>query len=168
MSLPPSINPTMSEIYRAAAWWAGEGSIRHTPGLSVSIAQKETAVVNWIRERFGGSVLTREINGRPISYWQVHGMRARAFLMTIYSCIPESPRRQEMIRLALLATNSIKRRGSKPTLICRHGHPKEAGKWCRTCAAEYQRRIRATPEGREKHRIQQKASYHRRRARLSA
>jgi hypothetical protein len=159
---PATIHPSLTEIYRAAAWWAGEGSVvvGKNRGLHVSAAQKEEAVVRWFLERFGGVVHYREKHGRPIFYWSIYGGRASGFLMTIYSCIPESPRRQGMILAALRATNERFKRGPKPGPMCRNGHVRAIGTKCKVCALEQQRAYRKIPENREKHRIQENARYH--------
>jgi hypothetical protein len=151
------VSPTVAEIHRAAAWWAGEGSVVGKSGrLSVTVAQKEMAVLRWLVERFGGSISMRRRAGQPhlapVHAWHIHGPRARGFLMTIYSCIPESPRRQEQMRKALAATSEIRKRGPQPESLCGKGHWKELGEECRVCAnQELRKRRAATPAG-EQHR----------------
>lgn len=146
------ISPSTIEIHRAAAWWAGEGSVSSSGGhLSVTIAQKEIEVLLWIRDRFGGSVKVRKKakdHLAPVAYWHACGPRARGFLQTIYSCMPESPRRQEQVYRALISTSTIKQRGPQPKSVCGRGHWKEIGEECRVCANQSTRiRRRDTPAG---------------------
>jgi hypothetical protein len=145
------LSPTIYEIHRAAGWWAGEGSVSGFGSrLSVTMTQKEVDVLEWARERFGGSIHTRKANklGGECSSWSIHGARARGFLLTIYGCIPESPRRQKQIYNALVATSKIVKRGPQPKSVCGKGHWKEIGVECKVCANEAQRiRRRTTPSG---------------------
>lgn len=155
------LSPTLTEIHRAAAWWAGEGSVSSTRGhLTISIAQKEVAVLFWFLERFGGALHMRKPVGHlePVHYWTASGPRARGFLMTIYSCMPESPRRQEQIRAALLATAAIKKRGPTPSAVCVRGHQKERGR-CLICQRAWQAKSRSIPENAERHRQQERERY---------
>lgn len=147
------ISPTTFDIHRAAAWWAGEGSVSSANGhLSVTIAQKEISVLEWMKDRFGGSIYVRKDKSKPhldpVGAWAVSGPRARGFLLTVYSCIPESPRRMEQIYKALISTSKIKKRGPQPKSICGKGHYKDIDEECRVCANEARRiRRRDTPEG---------------------
>lgn len=155
------VSPTVAEIHRAAAWWAGEGSVSSRGGhLSISIAQKEVAVMFWMLERFGGAFHMRKPvrHLEPVHYWTASGPRARGFLMTIYSCIPESPRRQEQIRAALAATAQIKKRGPKPVAICVRGHPKDRGR-CLICQRAWHAKSRSIPENAERHRQRERERY---------
>lgn len=156
------ISPTPAEIHRAAAWWAGEGSVSCAGGhLAANIAQKEIAVLEWLRDRFGGSILMRKKRNHldPCHTWNVCGPRARGFLMTIYSCIGESPRRQAQIERALIATGHIRKRGPKPTTKCKYGHEKDAGR-CKVCAARWRRDSRAKEDNAEKHRRRERQRYY--------
>lgn len=161
MPQAPTVHPTMPDIYRAAAWWAAEGSVAGAVDrrLSVTVAQKEVAVLEWFLARFGGT-----IHRRRVGYWQASGARARAFLMTIYSCIPESPRRQDMIRAALLATNDKRKTGPAPRPVCSRGHQKIVGKDCLICNRIWRRSYMAKPENRERHRRQERARYRQKKA----
>lgn len=155
------LSPSMIDIHRAAAWWGGEGSVASTGGrLTVAIAQKEKEVLLWIMDRFGGAVHSKKSD--KCSAWIAHGSRARGFLQTIFSCLPESPRRQNQILAALKATNRIKKRGPPPAKKCIHGHPKTPGKNCRVCARAAQNATRKTMAGAEKHRAAERERYQRR------
>ena len=156
------ISPSIVDIYKAAAWWAGEGSVSYHKGhLSANVAQKEYAVLEWFRDHFGGSISKRKkINHlEPCHSWNVCGPRARGFLLTIYSCIPESPRRQNQILHALKATSQIKKRGQQPKDICGKGHWKEIGEECRVCANQATRIRRRTTLAGDKHRRKEYERY---------
>ena len=158
------ISPSTYEIYKAAAWWAGEGSVSSKDGhLSVNVSQKETDVLKWFVDRFGGSVSDRKKGAKPhldpVNSWHIHGPRARGFLMTIYSCITESPRRQKQIVLALRATSQIKKRGVQPKDVCGKGHWKEIGEECRVCANQSQRIRRRNTTAGEIHRNKEYERY---------
>ncbi len=161
MTQAPTVHPTMPDIYRAAAWWAGEGSavVNKNRGLAVTVGQKELDVLQWFLDRFGGS-----IHRRKVSAWTINGPRARGFLMTIYSCIPESPRRQAQIRSVLLATNGIRKRGYAPRPTCHLGHEKPLGERCRVCDKARLIRHRSQLGPKEKHRLREQARYYAKKA----
>ena len=158
-----TVSPSTFDIYKAAGWWAGEGSVCATNNhLTVSVAQKEVEVLLWLQSRFGGSVHMRKKAAlphlTPVNAWTLHGHRARGFLQTIYSCLPESPRRQAQIYGALKSTMEIKKTGIKPSAFCRRGHSKQLGRECRTCANDAAKKRRLNPEVADKHRKEERRS----------
>ena len=163
----PTKKLTEAERHRAAAWWAGEGSVScRDRKLVVSVAQKEINVLEWFAELFGGSILTRNCNGNIISYWSLCGPRARRFLTAIYGCLPESPRRQAQIIHALCETGGPKRKkGPVPNIYCRKGHRRNAGdRDCLICANAATRARRRNPVVAEKHRQNSRERYARNKA----
>ena len=95
--LRPTIRPTLHDIAWAAGIYEGEGSVARLRknGIQVQVGQKESWLCDRLRDRFGGSVLKREMNDQPFFTWAVSGARARGFLLTIYTLM--SPRRQDQI-----------------------------------------------------------------------
>ena len=153
------VSPTTIDIHRAAAWWGGEGSVVSGNGhLSVTFPQNEKSVCQWFVDRFGGAFSKQ--NTRSCYVWRAHGSRARGFIMTIYACLPESPRRQKQIREALKATSEIKKRGPKPSFICSRGHEKNKAGRCMSCEKIWRDRHRAKPEVAEKRRKQERERYY--------
>lgn len=158
-----SVVPTETDVHRAAAWWAGEGSVSwRSRKLQISVAQKERNVCDWLQERFGGSVrATKESPGRcQMHYWYACGDSARLFIRRIVDLLPESPRRQAQLLEALEATAGRLKRGPKPSLVCAAGHAKgrEGGR-CSVCAEQWRRAYRATPIGRLVHNETERARY---------
>jgi hypothetical protein len=111
VGLDPKIHPETKDIYWAAGIYEGEGNcIQATRTQRVSISQKDIWILDKFRALFGGSVNKRKNNGsnlvkRPTGdlscfCWVLTGVRARGFLMTIYSLL--SPRRQEQVRKCLM------------------------------------------------------------------
>jgi hypothetical protein len=162
----PQITPTESDMHRAAAWWAAEGSIFARSGryLRVTIAQKEADVTSWVRARFGGSVWV----SKGITYWHLDADRARTFALSIYRLIPESPRRRAQIKAAILATPGVRKTGNPASAVCRHGHTKPLGGECKVCRRMWQRAYRSIPENAEKHRRKQNARYWRNKQQVAA
>ena len=149
------------ELHRAAAWWAGEGSVSYkNRKLSVSFAQKELCVCEWFLEIFGGHVFTRAKTDRhnEISFWSASGDRARSFISLIVDLIPESPRRQKMLRLALEETSGKLKTGPKPTSVCLRGHTKEAGR-CKECSKIWRETRMNKPGAKEKHKKAERERY---------
>lgn len=160
----PVLIPTEFDIHRAAAWWAGEGSVvvsEHR--LAINVSQKEIAVLVWFQERFGGSVTWRE----KCSDWHASGNRARRFLATVLPLLIESPRRQEQIRVALAKTAIPMKRGPQRKPICLRGHLKvvatDGRLRCVICGNAARKTSRLKPEIRERHRIREHDRYHRKR-----
>jgi hypothetical protein len=155
--LDPTVAPTKLEIQRAAGWWGGEGSVNsNARKLTVAIVQKEVAVLLWLRDRFGGSVRSQSSG---VCVWVIHGMRARKFLLQIYSLLVESPRRRAQIKKAILETRGERKTGTAPRTVCARGHAKPFGEECKRCRRLGLRLRRSHPDVREKHRLDQKARY---------
>lgn len=158
-----TVTPTEVEWHRAAAWFAGEGSVRwRDRKIAVTVSQKERSVCDWLLARFGGSVSLREATPTRsyIHCWIVCGDRARAFLQGIENLMPESLRRTIQVRSALYFTAGKRKTGTKPSLICKRGHVKEQLGECKICAAEARRKYRESPQVLEKHRIREHERYH--------
>lgn len=156
-----SRTPTELELHRAAAWWAGEGSVRsHGRKLGVSFAQKEACVCHWFKDLFGGTVCRKAPTAtrNEISYWTASGDNARNFLRAIVELIPESPRRQAQIRAALEATAGRLKTGPKPSPTCRLGHMK-VGRHCPVCEGRTRVAYRSRPEVAARHREQERNRY---------
>ncbi len=165
----PTVVPTEVEWHRAAAWFAGEGSVRSKDRkLGVTVAQKERTVLEWFLERFGGSIYYRPAKGKSyeIYYWQVCGDRARAFLRGIQDLMPESPRRIQQVKHALDVTAGRLKTGPKPQMICKNGHEKHRGNdgrlRCRECDRITQNTYRGHPEPKKRHREREHDRYHQR------
>ena len=162
--LDSTLIPTNLDWHRAAGWWAGEGSVSSTGRkLSATVAQKEVAVLHWLKDRFGGSIAQRKPSAphlAPCSVWTVNGPRARRFLLGIYGRLPESPRRRAQIKAAILATVGERKRGPKPSEFCRRGHSKGPHGDCRVCANDSLRRWRAKPGVAEQRRRAEMARYY--------
>lgn len=101
-------HPTLLDIAWAAGIYEGEGCTSPRPyGFTVVVAQKEPWLCERLKALFGGNITYRVQHssalsaGQPIHYWNIHGSRARGFVMTIYKFL--SPRRQERIKEALAA-----------------------------------------------------------------
>jgi hypothetical protein len=99
----------IEELAYAAGLFDGEGSIslvRHrdnrTHSPQVSIASTDYEVVNWFRERFGGSIVTKQprMSNHSVSYdWRLTDRRALAFLEVIrpYLVIERKIRRIDLL-----------------------------------------------------------------------
>jgi len=107
--LAPTEHPTTKDIAWAAGIFEGEGTCsaprKYMPedtkrgGTVVMVSQKERWILDRLRALFGGRV--REYRARAHKYtneyrmyhrWDLHGARARGFLMTIWLFL--SPRRR--------------------------------------------------------------------------
>ena len=153
--------PSDAELHRAAAWWAGEGSVSgKNRKLVVTFSQKEHCVCEWFGRFFGGTVSTRPKTStkNEISCWSAHGENARKFIGLIVDLIPESPKRQAQLRLALEVTAGRLKTGPKPSVVCQRGHQKEGGR-CKQCAAIWRATRSAKPGFAEKHRQQERDRY---------
>jgi hypothetical protein len=103
--LRATVDPSERDIGWAAGFLEGEGCFHLNAGkyrvAQVDAVQVNRAPLDYLRDRFGGSVGARR--GRPNQssfwVWQVSGARARGVMMTVYALM--SPRRQEQIRVAL-------------------------------------------------------------------
>jgi hypothetical protein len=106
----PTIHPTIGDIRQAVGLYEGEGTAARASGggrhasrfagpyhLQVTISQNDRECLDWMRERFGGTV--RPHRGETFSRWALSGPRARGFIMTIYSHLTK--RRQRQVRQAL-------------------------------------------------------------------
>lgn len=104
-----TISPTTRDIAWAAGIFEGEGTCAKTGkrGTMVQIKQKDRWLCPQLQKFFGGTVKPRAYIRRgygkdrliKLWYWDIHGPRARGFLMTIYKFL--SPRRQAQIHKAL-------------------------------------------------------------------
>lgn len=103
LALRPIWHPTTHDIAWAAGIYEGEGSLataKHSPNhIQINVGQKERWLTDRLRDLFGGSVCERQMNGQPFYTWLVSGVRARGFLLTIYTFM--SPRRQDQIQAAM-------------------------------------------------------------------
>lgn len=99
----PTKHPTTLDIYYAAGFYEGEGTIRHPKGtlngIYITVGQKRPWILYRLRDLFGGSVFRDEQRERPIYLWSLHGSLARGFIMTIYSLL--SPYRRLQAAVAL-------------------------------------------------------------------
>jgi hypothetical protein len=107
----PTEKPNFRDLVLAAGWYEGEGTVRTDKGrIQVGIAQSDEWMPNRLKALFGGSIyilppgymkqhFTKEYNIKEMRRWQLTGVRARGFLMTIYPFC--SPRRQTQIKTAL-------------------------------------------------------------------
>jgi hypothetical protein len=99
------LQPLALDIAWAAGIFEGEGSVGfNNSSASAAVAQKDSWLCVKLQELFGGSINYYEGGNppiRPCMYyrWQVHGSRARGFLMTIYAFL--SPRRKGQIEKVL-------------------------------------------------------------------
>jgi hypothetical protein len=166
MAIDRKRDPTELELHRAAAWWAGEGSVSgKNRKLVATFCQKEEIVCHWFLDIFGGSVTARKANklGGPISVWIVCGDRARYFLSAIVHLIPESPRRQSQILHALKETDGRLKTGPMPKNICFRGHPKTLGENCKECGKIWSqtaiKKRRSAPDLLEAHRRRERERY---------
>lgn len=164
MAVDATLVPTEIELHRAAAWWGGEGSVVYANRkLAVRLAQKEPTVCYWMVERFGGHVIVRYADKSRTTVvlheWLVCGDRARAFLTAIRDLLPESPRRQDQIRAALIACAGRRKTGPVPKPFCGKGHAKELGTQCKACCEKWRRDSRAREHVKEAHRKQEAARY---------
>lgn len=99
--LEAKAHPTSRDIAWAAGIFEGEGSCAWSPKhrtLNAIVSQKDRWLLDRLRYYFGGTVAVR-YERQGMHAWQIHGGRARGFLMTIYVFM--SPRRKEQIRRAL-------------------------------------------------------------------
>lgn len=99
----------IQELAYAAGLFDGEGSIslvrsrrNRTHSPQVSIASTDYEVVDWFRERFGGSIVTKQprMSNHSVSYdWRLTDRRALAFLEVIrpYLVIERKIRRIDLL-----------------------------------------------------------------------
>lgn len=99
----------VKELAYAAGLFDGEGSIslirnraNRTHSPQVSIASTDYEVVDWFRERFGGSIVTKQprMSNHSISYdWRLTDRRALGFLEVIrpYLVIERKIRRIDLL-----------------------------------------------------------------------
>lgn len=101
--LDPTVHPTVGDLRQAVGLYEGEGTAQSVKGCTqVQIQQKHRFVLDWMKARFGGSIgyVKRKRNNRsPVYNWQIAGVRARGFLMTVYPFL--SPHRQRQAQKAL-------------------------------------------------------------------
>ncbi len=94
----PVLSPSLLDIAWAAGFFEGEGSCRYAGNTTrISLPQKGDEMLFKLKDLFGGSIIHH--SKRTINTWGLNGVRARGFLMTIYSFL--SLRRQKQARVAL-------------------------------------------------------------------
>lgn len=93
----------MLDIAFAAGYYEGEGWCQMTSSSeAASIGQKDREKLEWLKERFGGSISkVMQPKGNDFYAWHVYGANARGFLMTIFTFL--SQRRKEQVKDALSA-----------------------------------------------------------------
>lgn len=106
--LAPDLSPSLRDIYWAAGVFEGEGHACRRGGTTAfaTVSQRQLWLCAKLRSSFGGSVsrywpTTSEGKRRRYHVWSLSGIRARGFLLTIYSLL--SPRRQQQVRKACLS-----------------------------------------------------------------
>ena len=97
-------HPTTLDIAWAAGLYEGEGYAGPNKGHPyVCLSQNNPWVCNKLKELFGGTVRTREVdkkrNPHISTVWFCSGSRASGFIMTIYKFL--SPRRKLQALLAM-------------------------------------------------------------------
>lgn len=102
MRCPRLIKPNALGIVWAAAIYEGEGCCifsKLRKNLAVSICQQDQEILFKLKFLFGGGV-SKRYSGGTTSNWQLSGIRAHGFLMTIYKFLSE--RRKEEVKSACL------------------------------------------------------------------
>lgn len=94
-------HPTTKDIAWAAGIYEGEGHISRCGKYSCAmfVSQKDTWILERLKNLFGGTIRTDNNRTSPISQWVIYGVRARGFAYTIFSFL--SPRRRAQLRLYL-------------------------------------------------------------------
>ena len=94
-------HPTTRDIIWTAGFYEGEGSCAATGGSHhVHIGQKNLWPLQRMQRWYGGALSQRLSARAPDMHeWNIHGARARGFLLTIFALL--SPRRREQIKAAL-------------------------------------------------------------------
>ncbi len=101
--LAPKEKATVKDIVFAAGFYEGDGYCeKHLDRIRIN--QKDRWMLDYLRRKFGGSVIFRE--GQNAFAWSIHDARARGFMLTIYCLL--SPRRQKQIRERIEETRRYK------------------------------------------------------------
>lgn len=102
-----AVRPSVHDIVFAAGYYEGEGWCQMTgTSEAASIGQKDREKLEWLKERFGGSIgKVKQPHGNEFYAWHVYGSNARGFLMTIFSLL--SRRRKDQIKNVLSAGKTI-------------------------------------------------------------
>jgi len=95
----PSEHPKIIDIAWASGIYEGEGCCNKTVQgtMRVIIGQKDPYILHKLQSLFGGSV-SKTRSKSNFNVWNLYSVRARGFLMTIFTFL--SPRRKEQIKLA--------------------------------------------------------------------
>jgi len=103
--LAPSQSPSLKDIYWAAGIWEGEGTCSSSHGTTsyARITQEDPWLLEKFQKLFGGSIKSIKSSqfkpDKEYPIWILSGVRARGFLMTIYTLL--SPKKQEQIKRSL-------------------------------------------------------------------
>lgn len=144
-----AMSAEIADLQWIAGFLEGEGSFTYHASLAVSASQVQRWPLEKLRVLLGGSISTNGRLKQPqrqlCSVWYLHGYRAAALMMTIWSLM--SPRRQKQIEVAL-AKWVHKKVANQQREHCPLGHPYKQLKnrrICTICANESNRkgRIRA-------------------------
>lgn len=102
--------PTLLDIAWGAGIFEGEGCVSCSGGIGnhrgfgLVVAQKDPEILHRMRELFGGSVVEREIGGRPCGIWAVYGARARGVAFTFFKLLSARRKSQVLKYLQLEGT----------------------------------------------------------------
>ena len=105
--LDAKVHPTMLDIawgagiFEGEGWCQGKARSGTTNGTTThaAVGQKYPWLCHRLKALFGGSIYSHG-RGRESS-WNIHGARARGFLMTVFTFL--SPHRRAQVRKALAA-----------------------------------------------------------------
>ena len=88
--LERSEQPTVFDVYWAAGFYEGEGTVARSGQVAISKKNKEP--LDRLRTVFGGNI--RQDVSRGIHIWEVSGKRARSFLAVIEPLLSDRRRSQ--------------------------------------------------------------------------
>lgn len=93
-------SPSLCDLAWAAGVYEGEGHVRGREGdtIQVQIVQKDRWLLDRLVQLFGGAIYGPHGHSGCFN-WYVSGVRARGFVLTIFTFL--SPRRREQARQAL-------------------------------------------------------------------
>jgi hypothetical protein len=151
--LPFGTSPITAEgLAWSAGFLEGEGSFSFKSSIAISASQVQLWPLMRLQSLFGGSI---QMNGRPkprcqpCRVWYLHGHRAAAVMMTLYTFM--SPRRQQQIRLSLKRWKPLQVANALRQ-SCPKGHPyrrlpNSTRRYCPTCSnAHHQRWLQTKQE----------------------